>query len=270
MLRDLGVGAAGQPDVVGLVGTAREDLGPVDDVLLTVAHGPRAQRGEIGAGPGLGVADGEVQLAGEDLRQEERLLLLGTETHDGRPDGVDGDEGERRAGAPRLVEEDELVRRRPALPAELLGPPDAEPAVLADLAHHLRPGLAALAALGQARPHLVGEELGVVLTQLGAQLLLFGALFEEHRGAASRAFCGPCQVKAALRKTVTRSRLGGPGRGPAGAPGGPPPRPAPNTARRPDRIRPGISRPQPPGLRGIRPSRPDASGGSPRSAGPGA
>ena len=269
MLRDFGVGAAGQPDVVGLVGPAREDLGPVDDVLLTVAHGPRAQRGEVGAGPGLGVADGEVQLAGEDLRQEERLLLVGTEAHDGRPDGVDGDEGERRTGAPCLVEEDELVRRRPALPAELRGPPDAEPAVLADLAHHLGPGLAALAALGKARPHLVGEELGVVLTQLGAKLLLFGALFEEHRGAASRAFCGPCQVKAALRKTVTRSRLGGPGRrlrraGWAAA------RTCPEPARRPDRTRPEISRPLPPGRRGTRPSPPDASGGSPRWAGPGA
>ena len=47
----------------------------------------------------------------------------------------------------------------------------------------------------------------VVPAQLGTQLLLFGALFEEHRGAASRALCGPCQVKAALPKTVTRSRL---------------------------------------------------------------
>src|SRR6202044_3366380 len=117
----------------------------------------------------LGVPDGEVQLAGEDARQEERLLLVGAEAHDGRPDGVDGDEGERPTGAPRLVEEAELVRRRPSLPAELLGPPDAEPAVLADLAHHLRPGLAALAALGQAGPHLVGQEIAVVLTQLGAQ-----------------------------------------------------------------------------------------------------
>src|SRR6202020_2809099 len=79
----------------------------------------------------------------------------------------------------------------------------------------------------QSRPHLVGEELAVVLPQIGTKLLLFGALFEEHRGAASRAFCGPCQVKAALRKTVTRSRLGGPGRSGAGAPGGRPPRSPP-------------------------------------------
>ena len=60
------------------------------------------------------------------------------------------------------------------------------------------PGLAALAAVGQARPHLVGQQFGVVATQLVPQLLLFGALFEEHRGAASRAVGGPCQVKAAL------------------------------------------------------------------------
>ena len=50
-----------------------------------------------------------------------------------------------------------------------------------------------------------------------AQLLLLGTLFEEHRGAASRARRGPCQVKAALQKTVTRSRFEN--RGEAAAPG---------------------------------------------------
>ena len=198
VLGHVGVGAHGQPDVVGLVGARGEDLGAVDDVLVAVAHGPRAQRRQVGARLGLGVADGEVELAGEDLGQEERLLLLGAEAHDRRPHRVDGDEGERGAGAPGLVEEDELVGGRPALSAELGRPPDAEPPVLADLAHDLAPGLAALAALGQPGPHLVGQQLGVVATQLGAQLLLFGALFEEHRGAASRAVRGPCQVKAAL------------------------------------------------------------------------
>ena len=205
VLGNVRVGPHGQPHVVGLVGAAGEDLCAVDDVLLPVAHCPRAQRGQVGTGLGLGVADGEVELTCEDLRQEERLLLVGAEAHDGRPDGVDGDEGERRTGAPGLVEEDELVRRRPALAAELARPSDAEPAVLADLAHHLAPGRTALAALGETRPHLVGEELAVVLTQLGAQLLLFGALFEEHRGAASRVLRGPCQVKAALENCNTFS-----------------------------------------------------------------
>ena len=181
VLGDVGIGAHGQPDVVGLVGTAGEDLGPVDHVLLAVTHRPRAQRGQVGARLGLGVADGEVDLARQDLGQEEGLLLIGAETHDGRPHRVDGDEGKGGAGAPRLVEEDELVGRRPTLPAELGRPSDAQPAVLADLAHDLAPGGAPLAALGQAGPHLFGQQLGVVGAQLGAQLLLFGAFFEEHR-----------------------------------------------------------------------------------------
>ena len=84
------------------------------------------------------------------------------------------------SGPPRLVEEDELVGGRSALPAELGGPADAEPPVLADLADDLAPGLAALAAGAQPGPDVIGQQLGVVVTQLGAQLLLLGALFEEH------------------------------------------------------------------------------------------
>ena len=151
--------------------------------------------------------------------------------------------GNGRTGAPRLVEEDELVRRRPSLPAELLRPADAEPAVLADLAHHLAPGLAALAALGQAGPHLVGQEIGVVLAQFGPQLLLFGALFEEHRGAASRALCGPCQVKAALPQNCNTFSFGRPGSQGRWRPGRAAAPTCPDPARRPDRIQPEATRP---------------------------
>src|SRR3712207_7727681 len=47
--------------------------------LVAVAHCSRREAGEVGAGAGLRVADGEVDLAGEDLRQE--LLLLRSEEH---------------------------------------------------------------------------------------------------------------------------------------------------------------------------------------------
>ena len=63
VLGGLGIGADGQPDVVGVAGQAGEDLRPVDDVLVAVAHGPGGQRGQVGAGVGLGVADAEVDLA---------------------------------------------------------------------------------------------------------------------------------------------------------------------------------------------------------------
>ena len=180
MLGGVGVGAHRQPDVVGQVGAAREDLGPVDDVLVAVAHGPGLQRGQVGARLGLGVADGEVDLAGQDAGEEERLLLLGAVAHDRRADGVDRHERERRARPPGLVEEDELVGGGPALAAVLLRPPDAEPAVLADAAHDLAPQLAAFADLADAPAHLVGEQFGVVGAQLLAQGQLLGGLLQEH------------------------------------------------------------------------------------------
>ena len=65
-----------EPDVVGVAGEAREDLLPVDHVVVAVAHGAGRERREIGAGAGLGVADAEVDRALEDARQEEALLLV--------------------------------------------------------------------------------------------------------------------------------------------------------------------------------------------------
>ena len=170
MLGGLRVGPAGQPDVVGHVGARGEDLGPVHHVLVAVAHGPGAQRGQVGAGLGLGVADGEVDVAGQDAGQEVRLLLLGAEAHERRPDRVDGDEGERGVGPAGLDEEDELVGGRPALAAVLLGPAHAEPAVGADLADDLSPVLSRPSPPSdQAGTDLVGEQVGVVGPQLLAQ-----------------------------------------------------------------------------------------------------
>ena len=79
-----------------------------------------------------------------------------------------------------LVEEDELVGGGPTLAAELLGPPDAEPAVLADAPHHLAPKLATLTDLTDALAHLVGEQFRVVGAQFLAQGQLLGGLLKEH------------------------------------------------------------------------------------------
>ncbi len=180
MLGGVGIGAHRQPDVVGHVGATREDLGAVHDVLVTVTHRPGLQRSQVGARLGLGVADGEVDLSGQDGGEEERLLLLGAETHDRRAHRVHGDEGERGTGPTGLVEEDELVGGGATLAAELLGPSDAEPAVLADAADDLAPQLAALAHLADAPADLVGEQFGVVLAQFLAQGQLLGGFLQEH------------------------------------------------------------------------------------------
>src|SRR5690606_15361966 len=72
------VGTAGQPDVVCVVGTGGEHLLPVDQVILgrplLSPHGGGAQRRQVGASLGFGVADREVHFTGQDRGQE--LLLL--------------------------------------------------------------------------------------------------------------------------------------------------------------------------------------------------
>lgn len=72
-----GSGAGGEPDVVGVVTAGGEDLLAVDHILVAVTDSGGAQRREIGAGFGLGVTDGEVDLTGEDRGQELLLLLVG-------------------------------------------------------------------------------------------------------------------------------------------------------------------------------------------------
>ena len=123
VLGRVGVGAGGQPDVVGAPGQRGVDLLSVDDVLVAVPHRPGLQRGQVGARLGLGVADAEVDVAGQDLGEEEVLLLLGPEVHDGRADRVDGQHGHRGPGPHGLVEEDVLLDGPRPWPPYSLGHP---------------------------------------------------------------------------------------------------------------------------------------------------
>src|ERR1019366_10295972 len=112
--------------------------------------------------------------------EEEGLLFFGAEAHDRRAHRVDRHEGERGARPTGLVEEDELVGGGATLAAELLGPSDAEPAVLADAPDDLAPQLATLAHLADALADLVGEQFGVVRAQFLAQGQLLGGFLQEH------------------------------------------------------------------------------------------
>ncbi len=180
VLGHVGVGAHGQPAVVGVAGQAGEDLLAVDDVFVTVEDGLGLERGQVGAGAGLGVADAEVDLAPQDLGEEPLLLLLGAVAEDGGTDRVDGQHRHRGAGPHRLVEEDELVELGLALAAVLRRPADAEPAVgahlLDDLAHRRADAVGA----DEGLLHLRRQQLGVVVPQLLAQGLLFLVIADVH------------------------------------------------------------------------------------------
>src|SRR5581483_3445711 len=206
VLLRLRVGPRREPDVVRVIGEAREDLAPVDDPVVAVAHGARAERRQVRPGAGLGIPDREVALAREDLREELALLLLGAVLHDRRAHRVEREERQREARALHLVGEDELLGRRAALAAVLLRPPDAEPAVAPHLPER-RPveRAAALAAddllLERRRHH--GRE---VRAEVVAERPLLGRQVEVHRGPSLYEMSRP-QCKATRTGSVCGSEL---------------------------------------------------------------
>ena len=77
MLGRLRIGADQAEDPVGLVGIAGPDLLAVDQPMVALVLALGLQRGEVGAGAGLGIALAPADLAARDLGQEVLLLLLG-------------------------------------------------------------------------------------------------------------------------------------------------------------------------------------------------
>ena len=186
-------GADGEPAVVGVASQAGPHLLPGDHVTVAVADGFRAQRGEVGAGVGLGVPDAEVDLAPQDAWQVVVALLLAAEMHQRGCDRVDREHGHRGPGPHRLVEEDELLDRAPTLPAVLGGPANAEPAVGAHLADH---------------PAHDGPD-AVAVTQVGD-----GSRRPAGRRSSPATGCGAapprrCRPGATSPPRVWRSRSGG-------------------------------------------------------------
>ena len=76
VLGDIGVGARKEEHVLRHVGERGPDLLAVDDVVVAVLHSPGLERGEVGAGAGLGEALAPHLFAGEDLRDVLLLLLF--------------------------------------------------------------------------------------------------------------------------------------------------------------------------------------------------
>src|SRR6202007_2347743 len=99
---------------------------PVDDVLVAVPHGTGAQGRQIGARLRFGVTDREVDVTGENPRQELLLLCVAAKPLQSRPDGLQRDSGQRYIGTVGFVDEDLLLDRSVAEAPELLGPADAD------------------------------------------------------------------------------------------------------------------------------------------------
>ena len=109
----VGIGAGDQDPVLRMVGPARPDLRTVDDVLVAVADGAARQRGEVGAGIGLGEQLAPHVLTAEDRRQEAFVLLAGAGEEDRRRRPADADRVGRPADArlAELVVDDQLLDR---------------------------------------------------------------------------------------------------------------------------------------------------------------
>ncbi len=194
------VGAAGQPEVVGVVRAGGERLLAVHDVFVAVPDRPGAQRGEVGAGLRLGVADREVDLPGQDPRQEEVLLLGAAVRQQGGRHGLQGDRGQRHVGAGRLVHEDLLLDRAEPAAAVLGREAEPEPAVAAQSRHEfaVRGAVPFAPQLGALRG---GQEPVEVRAQAGPQRVLLLSQVDEQG------------VPPAAADSARRRPAAGPGRG---------------------------------------------------------
>ena len=168
MLRDVGIRAREQEHVCGLVRQRGEHLLPVDDPVVAVAHRPRLRRRDVGAGVGLGVPEGEDDLAGKEGREERLLLLLGADgadgaAHDDRlPEPIGGDTGEA-----QLVAHRRHLERVTPLPAVLLGPGCRDPALRAErpveVPHVRGPGV--VGPFDHLGPEVLAQELAHLLPE---------------------------------------------------------------------------------------------------------
>ena len=121
-----------------------------------------------------------MDVAGEDSGKEELLLFVGSVYLEGGPDRLEGHRGKRNVGAHRLVGEDLLFDLSESLAAVFLRPPDPEPPVAPHLSDHIPIGGAV--ALGEHGVCCRGvDQIGEILTQIGAQLLLLRREVYEHR-----------------------------------------------------------------------------------------
>src|SRR4051812_12456445 len=179
------VGAGEHEDPVGVLPERRPGLLAGDDVLVAVALCRRLERGEVGAGAGLGEALAPPVVEIGDARQEAALLRLRAEGDDDRADHADAERQRRgRRRLLHLVLEDVLPHRIPAGAAPFDRPMRHRPALGVEDARPfdelvLRGMVAHDELVADARRQRGAEEFAHVLAEGG----LLGGEAEVHAGA---------------------------------------------------------------------------------------
>ncbi len=160
------VGLAHHDDDVGVLAVGDEGLGPVDHVVVAVAHGARAHGLQVAARAGLGHRDGADELAGDHLGQPAALLLVGAAFVEVRRDDRRMQTAAEAAehGARRFHEDHRVVAEVAAAAAVFLRRGCTQQAVGAGFAPGLERHLAFFAPLGRLRhPAFAEEARGAVL-----------------------------------------------------------------------------------------------------------
>ena len=133
MLGRVGIGADQREHSVRSVRSRSPDLLPVDDEIVTVAHGARGQRGEIGAGAGLAIALRPGHGAVKNRRQVLVLLLVRPVNDERRAKHVNAGSAHcGRAGLRDFLVEDELLHGGQTTAAVFGGPMRSNPVTLGE------------------------------------------------------------------------------------------------------------------------------------------
>ncbi len=187
VLLGVGIRAAHDLAVVGVLRARRPDLLAVDEPLVAVARGGGRERRDIGAGAGLAEELRPDLLAAEQLGEVALLLRGVTDRAQRRRDHAEADDERlvRDRKARFFLAEDDLLDRRAVAAAELGLPGDArEPGVELQRL----PALGPFEVVAAADLHVVlgrlADDLRGVLLEPGAELVaprgFFGGVVEVH------------------------------------------------------------------------------------------
>ena len=200
VLRRVRVGARHEEAPVRLVRVGRPDLGAVEHVVVAVLDRSHLQRGEVGAGVGLGVALAPDDVAGEDVRDQLFLLLLGAVDHECRAGVVDADDGRvRRAKVRQLLGKDDLLHERQVLPAVLRRPRGRDPAFAGELAREAVGEVPGVFSQLERIEVPVRGDLGLEEgLYLAAERFFFGREAVVHGSSPSRTFARPFYTRTPI------------------------------------------------------------------------